>query len=226
MKSGTQQSLVDRLLDQYEQFGIMPIFSGGDDDAETGGDDSKPDDGDRTGEKRGRTSDSDDRKKSGDFKPITSQDELDALLIKRLKRQEKSLRTEIEEELREEAKAEAAKKEAEENGNYKKLYEESQAEVEKLLKKLDEKDAEVKQRTLDELRQGVIDEFKLPKDLADRLHGETEEELKADAKKLSEVIVPREAPDIDTGKSSGGDNKKKKGDKVDEKDPNYWGLPT
>lgn len=228
MTGSTQTSLIDRLLDDYERHGWLPLVTGGDHEDDDGGgdDDSNATSSGKSGkesseQKSGREKD----EKSGGFKPITTQEDLDAVLTKRLARQARTLRDEIAKELKDEAEAEAAKKAAEEQGDFKKLYEESQAEIEKLKKKIEEHDAEVKQQTLDELRQAVIDEFQLPKDLADRLHGETKEELRADAKKLAEVIVPREAPDIDTGKTGGDGNRRKpSADKEAVKKPETWGL--
>lgn len=227
MERTKQKSLIEQVLGDYERYGIVPVFSGGDDEADSDQGENKDSDGNRAGDKSGKESGKGDDKGAGGFKPITSQEDLDAIVIKRLKRQEKNLREEITQEIQDALEADARKKAAEEQGDYKKLFEDSQAEVEKLKKKIETMESEVKQKTIDELRKEVIDEFSLPKDLADRLRGETKEELVADAKKLSEIVGPREAPDIDTGKTNGdGNRRKSKDDKDKRRDPSYWGLPS
>lgn len=222
MKTRCTTSLVDDLLSRYEQFGLVPLITGGDDEG-------KPDDdGNPPGDKGDTSGDKGDTKggKSGSFKPIESQEDLDAILIKRLRRQEKNLREEITEDIKAELAADAKKQAAKDKEDYKTLYEESQAEVEKLTKKIAKMEDEVKTATIEELRNEVIDEFSLPKDLADRLRGETKEELQADAKKLAEVVGPREAPDLDLGKPPRDASKRKtKEDKDEWKSPEKWGLP-
>lgn len=61
----------------------------------------------------------------------------------------------------------------------------------------------------------VADEFNLPPALRDRLKGETEEELKADAKVLAE-LVPQQRRDFDEDEAGGGMDPSDRVDDFDE----------
>lgn len=89
-------------------------------------------------------------------------------------------------------RTEAERKAAEEQGNYKKLYEDLLAEHNKT------KDDLVKKER-DALRSKVAAEHNLPTDLAERLAGETEADLKADAEKLAKLVKAPAPANTETG---------------------------
>ncbi len=103
--------------------------------------------------------------------------------IKRLRResQEKGRRITAAEK----AQEDAARKAAEEQGQFKELYEKAQAQAAKL-------EADLKAQQIALLRQQVATAKKLPQPLADRLRGETLDELNADADELLQAL-PRPA---------------------------------
>lgn len=150
------------------------------------------------------------------FKPITTQEDLDAIIDRRLDRFRRKakdeLRSEVEEEVRAEAQAEAAK----EQGDYKALYE---AEV----KKNEKLEGEKKAREHEELRQKVAKAAGLPDESMEFLVGKDEDELKASAKKLASMLKAEPAADTDLGNS----NKTGRGKtppKADYTDPGFWGI--
>jgi alanyl-tRNA synthetase len=81
------------------------------------------------------------------------------------------------------AKAEAERKAAEEQGQFKSLYEKTQAELKAL------QDAAAARERADLLR-AVAKEAGLDESLADRLRGDDEAALRADAKALAERVKP------------------------------------
>lgn len=102
----------------------------------------------------------------------------------------------------EKAKAEAERKAAEEQGKYKELYEEMQTEAEKAK-------AEKQALELSILRRKVADDVGLPGALADRLKGETEDELREDAESLLETLPKKDAPSLNGGAGNRNRNKEK-----------------
>jgi hypothetical protein len=90
----------------------------------------------------------------------------------------------------------ASRKAAEEQGKFKELYE-------KELAKREEAEAEVKQLALDALKSKVASEVGLPQQLASRLAGETEDEIKADAQAVL-AALPKHTLDNDAGRGTGG----------------------
>ena len=110
---------------------------------------------------------------------------MDAIVKDRLDRAEKK-RVDAEAKAKADAEAEALKK----NQEWQKLAEAKAAEAEALVKKLAELEAGAKRRA-------VADKYKLPAELADRLRGENDEELEADAKKLAALIpAPRSTTSV------------------------------
>lgn len=81
----------------------------------------------------------------------------------------------------EQAQEEAARKQAEEQGEFKRLYEETQAKLTALA-------AEAEAAKLTALRLQVASELGLPQGLAERLRGTTPAEIKADADALLAAI--------------------------------------
>lgn len=100
---------------------------------------------------------------------------------------------------REKAAAElstAEKKRLAEEGKFRELYEKQQAELETERKA--RRDTELRL-----IRQQAASETKLPAILADRLQGETLEEMVADAKKILASLPKPPAPDINPGSGGG-----------------------
>ena len=82
-----------------------------------------------------------------------------------------------------------------EQGKYRELYEKAQAQAAKL-------EADLKDREMALLRQQVAISKRLPPPLADRLRGETLEELEADADAILQAIPKPVAPSLD-GRAGG-----------------------
>jgi len=82
-----------------------------------------------------------------------------------------------------------------EQGKYRELYEKAQAQAAKL-------EADLKDREMALLRQQVAISKRLPSPLADRLRGETLEELEADADAILQAIPKPAAPSLD-GRAGG-----------------------
>ena len=94
------------------------------------------------------------------------------------------------------ARTDAEAKALAEQGNFKTLYEKLQAEAAA-------KDAQLKALERKQLAGGVAARVGLPAPLAERLQGETEEELEADAKALLAAIPKPAAPNINAGVGGG-----------------------
>lgn len=93
------------------------------------------------------------------------------------------------------AAEEAARKAAEEQGKFKELYEKEMA-------KREAAEAEAKRLEQDALKTKVATEVGLPPQLAARLQGETEDELKADAQAVL-ALLPKHTLDNDAGRGTG-----------------------
>ena len=94
------------------------------------------------------------------------------------------------------ATAEAERKAAEEQGKFQELYQATQKQLEQLA-------AEKRQLEQAALRREVAARVNLPAALVDRLHGETPEELEADAKQLIAALPKPAAPNINAGAPAG-----------------------
>jgi hypothetical protein len=96
--------------------------------------------------------------------------------------------------LREKAKTADQQKQAEleQQQNYKALWEQQKADLEK-------ERTERARVERDMLTTRIAAEFKLSSELAKRLVGSTEEELRADAAELAKVAVPPKAPNTEAG---------------------------
>lgn len=113
-----------------------------------------------------------------------TQAEVDALITARLAREREKA-----ESATKKAQAEAERKAAEETGNWKALYEKQQADLAA---------AQERARALElsALRRDVAAKVGLTPALAERLHGETADELEADARTLLAALPKPAAPDI------------------------------
>lgn len=123
--------------------------------------------------------------------PTFSKAEVERIVKDRLERERKKA-----EEAAAKAAAEAERKAAEEQGEYKKLYEKLQSEL----------DAERNARRdmeLANMRRDVAAKYNLPAQIAERLRGETAEDMEDDAKILAEALPKAPAPNINAGSGNG-----------------------
>lgn len=128
--------------------------------------------GESTGEP---TSDSED-----EFTPITSQDELDARIGRRLSREREKFAD------YEDLKAKSAQ--------FDELEEAKKTEAQKLSERAEVAEGKLQQIELNQLRRDVADEKGIPLRLARRLSGSTREEFEADADSLLEDFGPSTPP--------------------------------
>lgn len=120
-----------------------------------------------------------------------TQTEVDALIAQRLTREREKAQKDADK-----ARTEAERKAAEESGNWKALYEKQQADLAA---------AQEKARALElaTVRRDVAGKVGLPPALAERLHGETPEEMEEDARTLLAALPKPGAPNINgTGGAS------------------------
>ena len=122
-----------------------------------------------------------------------TQADVDKLIAERLEREKGRAA-----KAAEAARAEAERKAAEEQGEFKRLYDQEKAQREQ---------AEARARELEQsaLRRAAAEKAGLPGALADRLRGETPEEMEADAKAVLAALPKPKAPDINNG-AGGGNN--------------------
>lgn len=123
-----------------------------------------------------------------------TQKDLDRIVGERLQR-EKAQAEKAAQKVREEAERKAA----EQQGEYQKLYETAQA-------KLAAAESEAHELRLGQLRRAAADKVGLPAALADRLRGENEAELEADAKAVFAALPKPAAPNINNGQGGGALN--------------------
>lgn len=91
-------------------------------------------------------------------------------------------------------------------GEWEKLAKDRETEIADLNRKITERD-------LQDRKRAAARKHNLPDELIDRLVGETDEELEADAKALAKLATNREAPETDADKRTGAKpNTKKTGD--------------
>lgn len=176
-----------RSRDGYlERFGRLCFAPDGDGDGGSGGEtgntgeDGKGDGGKTADEGKG-------------FTPPASQDDLDALIAKRLAQQERQLRKTVADDTKAALAKEQADAKAKEQGDFQRLYE-----TEKAARETAERERDEEKRSA--LRARIAARHKLPDALATRLSGATEDELEADAKELAKHVKPPAAPDTEGGK--------------------------
>lgn len=116
-----------------------------------------------------------------------TQDDVDRLIAERLEREKGKAA-----KAAEAARTEAERKAAEEQGKFKQLYDQTQA-------RLAEAEAKARELELNALRRAAAEKVGLPGALADRLRGETPEEMEADAKSVLAALPKPQAPDINNG---------------------------
>lgn len=86
------------------------------------------------------------------------------------------------------AQTDAERKRAEEQGKFEDLYKDTQAKLEAAESAAREAEEKARQAELSSLRSKIAAKHKLPDLLAERLRGDTEEEIEADAKALAETL--------------------------------------
>lgn len=141
-----------------------------------------------------------------DFKPITSQEELDAVIKDRLNRQNEKHSRELSEKLAsfEETKQKLSECEAK-IGELTQSLEGNGTELTALKKQIEEKDAMLSEKEALLLaherasaKNKIAREYGIPSELADRLTGTTEDELRADAESLKAVLGQSKVPPLAT----------------------------
>lgn len=120
-----------------------------------------------------------------------TQADVDRMIAERLDRERKHSETKAQK-----AREEAERKAAEEQGEFKKLYELAQA-------KAAAAEQRARELELAGLRREAAAKFNLPAKLADRLQGETLEELEADAKAVAAELPKPAAPNINATGGAG-----------------------
>lgn len=134
-----------------------------------------------------------------DFAPITSQDDLDHIVFNRLKQQESTLRKTITDEVAAALKAEAEQATKQEQGKYEDLWKTAQEKVDALTGQLAE-------LTTKSIRSTVAAKYNIPPDLIDRIVGDDQAAMEADAKRFA-AFLKEPSVDNDAGKrtrSNGG----------------------
>lgn len=119
-----------------------------------------------------------------------TQADVDRIVKERLQREQGKA-----EQLAQKAREEAEAKALAEQGKYKELFEKQQADLQAAA-------ARVKALELQTLRNNVATKVGLPAAFVDRLRGETEAEIEADAKSILAIIPKPTAPNINA--NSGG----------------------
>ena len=139
-----------------------------------------------------------------EFKTIETQEEFDKMIQKRLEQKEREVSERFKEYLSPE---EVAKIKSEFEGKIKAANESLKAERDKSLehsKVVSELENRAKTAETKWLKGKVAMEKGIPFALADRLIGETEEELLKDAESVSSLLAPRNAPPLFTNEANHG----------------------
>ncbi|EGJ28190.1 capsid and scaffold protein [Streptococcus phage Javan425] len=118
-----------------------------------------------------------------EFKNITSQEELDAIVKARVAREREKYND------YEELKTKVAEFETKE-ATYQSTIEGLKTEKNELSSQLESVNGELNQTRLQTAKQRIATEYGLPLDLAERLQGDDEEGFKADAERLASYIKP------------------------------------
>lgn len=124
----------------------------------------------------------------GEFKTITTQEEFDAAIGERIKREKETLAKKYEGYL---SPAEVAEKEKASKAAYDELkgkHDKLQKDAEGHAKTMEELNAKLKGYETDSVKTRIAHEAGLPYEMAKRLTGETEEDIKKDAEALSKLV--------------------------------------
>jgi len=121
-----------------------------------------------------------------DFKPIETQEEFDARISERLKREKEKYETQFGDL---NAQIESLKLEI---GQKDKALEESNSTLEGRLKEFEDLQGKVSQYELSKLKTSIALQNGIPYDLADRLNGNDEASILEDAKRLASFVARKE----------------------------------
>ncbi len=123
-----------------------------------------------------------------DFTPIQTQEEFDKAIKGRLAQKDRELEERYKDYLSPDKVAEMKKGYEEKLGEVSKLAKESEARASEAIKAMSEltQRAETAEKAI--LKTKIANDHKLPMELADRLVGETEEELSKDAENLAKIV--------------------------------------
>ena len=138
-----------------------------------------------------------------DFKTIETQEEFDKMIQKRLEQKEREVSERFKEYLSPE---EVAKIKSDYEGKIKAANDAQKAERDKNVefsKTVSELEQRAKSAETKWLKGKVAMEKGIPFELADRLIGETEEELLKDAESVSSLLAPKTAPPMRTNEPQG-----------------------
>lgn len=140
-----------------------------------------------------------------DFKPIETQEEFDKMIQKRLEQKEREVSDRFKDYLSPE---EVAQIKSDYDGKIKTANDTLKAERDKSLehsKVVSELENRAKAAEIKYLKGKVATEKGIPYALADRLIGETEEDLLKDAESVSSLLAPRSTPPMFSNDASGNE---------------------
>lgn len=132
-----------------------------------------------------------------EFTPITTQEELDALIGDRLKRERENVEKKY-------GDYESIK---DQNSKYATQIEELNKNAKESADKYADLEKRYKANETNSAKMRIAYETGLPKELAGRLSGETEEDIRKDAEILAKLLKPK-APEKDPEPAGKGDSKK------------------
>lgn len=136
-----------------------------------------------------------------DFTPITTQEQLDALIADRLKRKDESVKKQIEELQAAAGKVPDLEKQ---NGELQKALKEAAEKVANHDKEVGELTAKVKGYEIASVKAKIAHETGLPYELAQRLTGEDEDTIRKDAKVLAALVSKKPPAPLANPEGSGG----------------------
>lgn len=207
------------MRDAILRFMQQQMFEASDAKGGSGSGEESQKDGNSTGNKEGDSKDS----KDSSFKAITSQEDLDDILTRRLSRQEKKIRDELRDEIAEELENDRKTKEAQEQGDFKTQLDAANGKIEKLEKKLREYEEAEEKAAREEQRREIARKHKITDDdLIALITGDDEDAMKASAKALAKALrIDDSPPKGDQGRTN-TDKSKQSG--ADYSAPSRWGI--
>ncbi|WP_455257319.1 capsid assembly scaffolding protein Gp46 family protein [Peptoniphilus asaccharolyticus] len=125
----------------------------------------------------------------GEFKPITTQEEFDAAIAERLKRERKTIEDKYKDYETLESENQSLKKQLSETQE---VLEKNKTDSESFTKQIEELTGKISGYELKDLKTAVALKHGIPYELASRLVGTDEESLTNDAKSLSQMITQTE----------------------------------
>lgn len=198
--------------------------SGDDQDEEQ--DDSDDDDDADDSDDEDDSDDSDDAKSKGKgkFKAPKSQAELDKIIARRVERERKKAKSDpdLRKQIRDELEAEAELESARNSKNYQKVADGLQKKLDAALERIAEFEGKEEETEHARLAERVANRVGLPDGWGERLKGDTEAELLADAKKLKRDVLPKGAKkrntsdEGETNRSSSRSTKRTKDGEVED----------